>query len=118
MFNWSENITLPTITDAINISDLPVNVLRLFTYMWVWFLGGWFFAGVIGVLGAALYVKYDNAMVPGSFLIIMVILFGGLFTATTGTPVASAEIVLYVIGMLVAFVIGMGLYMLFINKGD
>jgi len=118
MFNWSENITLPKLTDVLDTSDFPFNILQIFTYAWVWFLGGWFFAGVIGVLAAALYVKYDNAMVPSVFLILMTILFGGVFTASPVGDIPTAEIFRFVIGVIIAFVIGIGLFMVFVNKGE
>lgn len=118
-FNWSSNITLPKLTDVINTSDTPINIMRIFTYLWVWFLGGWFFAGVIGVLAAALYVKYDNAMIPAVFLILSVILLGGVFSAvpvTGGMP--TAEAIRFILGVIIAFVIGLAFYMVFVNKGD
>lgn len=118
-FNWSDKITIPNLNDIINTSDTPINILRVFTYLWVWFLGGWFFAGVIGVLAASLYVKYDNAMIPAVFLILSVILLGGVFTATpvsSGLP--AAEVVRFILGVIIAFVIGLAFYMVFVNKGE
>ena len=118
MFNWSEDITLPKLTDVFNFSELPVAFLRVFTYVWVWFLGGWFFAGIIGVLAGILYLKYDNALVPISFLIVMLLFFGEVLTAVPSlSSMPPASIFLYVVGILAAFGIGIALYMLFINKG-
>jgi len=116
MFNWSDNITVPKITDIFNTSDIPFNILQLFTYAWIWFLGGWFIAGVIGVLGGALYLKYNNAMVPLAFFIVMMAVFGGVLQATpTISGLPSAEGFMYILGLIVAFGIGIILYMFFIN---
>jgi hypothetical protein len=116
MFNWS-NITpdIPRLTDVINGSGGPIAVLRLFTYPWIWFLGGWFIAMIIGALGAALYIKYDNVMVPAVFFIIMSILFGGVLSADSGGYLGSADIFMYIVILLAAFCIGFLLYKLFVK---
>ena len=106
MFNWSDNITLPNIMDVINISDTPPNVLQTFTYAWVWFLGPWFFAGVIGVLAGALYIKMENAMVPVTFVMVMSILFGAVLEQSPGGGLPSAEGFVAIIGLLAAFAVG------------
>lgn len=117
MFNWSTNITLPKLTDVFNGTELPPPVLQMFTYAWIWFLGGWFFAGVIGLIGAVLYIKYDNVNVPVVFFIIMLVFFGPVLRATPVlSTLPSAEYVGYILGLLVAFGIGMSLYMLFVGK--
>ena len=118
MFNWTEDVTVPKLTDVIETSDFPMNILRMFTYAWVWFLGGWFFAAVIGVFAAALYIKYDNAMVSVAFLITMIILFGGVISASPIGGYGSAEIFRFIIGVIIAFVIGIALFMTFVNKGE
>lgn len=118
MFNWSENITLPKLGDVINSSDTPPNILQSLTYLWVYYLGGWFFAGLIGAIGAALYIKYNNTVVPVVFFIISIILLGGtggvFFEESGGIP--SASYFVYIIGIIAAYVFGTLLYMLFVGK--
>jgi len=82
-------------------------------------MGGWFFAAVIGVIGAALYEKYDNVLVPTSFFIIMLAFFGPVLRATPIlSSMPSAEYVTFILGLMVAFGIGLSLYRLFVsNKG-
>jgi hypothetical protein len=85
------------------------------TYAWIWVLGGWFFAAVIGALAAALYIKYQNAMVPIIFMLLMVIFYGSVLTAVPlGFP--SAEGFVYIVVVLAAFAIGFMLFRLFIGK--
>jgi hypothetical protein len=117
MFNWS-NITpdIPKLTDLINNSRVPnIDFLRLFTYVWVWFLGGWFFAIVFGAIAGALYIKYNNTTVPLVFLLLMVILFGGIFNATP-LGIMSAEFFVFIVVILAAFSIGFLLYAFFVEK--
>lgn len=118
MFNYTENITVPKLTDIFNnSSDLPVPIFQMFTHAWIWFMGGWFFAAVIGVIGAALYEKYDNVLVPTVFFMITLAFFGPVLRATpllSGMP--SAEYFTYMLGLLVALGIGLSFYRLFINK--
>jgi hypothetical protein len=118
MFNWS-NITpdIPRITDVLNTNDTPMNVLRLFTYPWIWFLGGWFIAMIIGAIGAALYIKFDNVMYPAVFFILMAIFFSGVLSAEPAGPIPSAGVFIYIIVLLAAFCIGFLLYQLFVKKG-
>jgi hypothetical protein len=117
MYNFS-NITLdiPKLTDLINTSRVPsIDFLRIFTYVWVWFLGGWFFAIVFGALAGALYIKYNNTTVPIVFLLLVVILFGGVFNATP-IGIISAEFFVFIVVVLAAFVIGFLLYNFFVGK--
>lgn len=121
MFNLTDtNISVPKLTDVINSSEFPPNVLQIFTYVWVWFLGAWFYAAVVGAVGAALYIKYDNAMVPIVFFMVMFLLLGGtsgvLFVSTNTMP--SAAIFVYLIGILASFVVGLTIYMLLISKRE
>jgi len=119
MFNLTDNITLPKIGDVINqnITSNP-DILRIFTYLWVFYMGGWFFAAVFGIIGAALYIKYDNAVVPVVFFIVMMILFGGVFTAVPGGGLVSASGFMFIIGIIIAFTLGFLLYQFFISKED
>ena len=117
MFNWTNNITLPKITDVINTSDMPNGIANIFTYIWIWFLGGWFFAIIIGVIGAALYVKYENIMVTIAWYVVAIGFLGG----TTGilsveTSVPSAVMFAYVVGIFAAVGIGILLYRFFVDK--
>jgi hypothetical protein len=117
MFNISTNITLPKLGDAINTSHIPPDIFGIFTYIWILNFGGWFFAAIFGIIGAALYIKYDNAVVPVAFFIIMVILFGNVIGATEpGIP--TAGIFVFFIGAIAAFVLGFLLYQLFISKEE
>lgn len=118
MFEWTENVTLPKITDVLDLSEQPMPIWRLFTYAWLYCFGGWFIAGVIGALAAALYIKYDNAMVPVSFAAIMIILYGAVLRADPGGDLPSAEIFVFLVGTLCAFAIGFLLYQLFISKEE
>lgn len=119
-FNWSASVDFPKITDVINGSESPPPVLQMTTYVWIWFMGGWFFAALIGAFGVGLYMKYENVMVTISFFLIMLILLGGtsgIFFAESG-GIPSAEIFVYIIGIFSAFGIGALLYRLFIKGGD
>jgi len=120
MFNLSEVIDLPGIQDIIDPSNgFPIDILRLFTYAWVTTLGGWFFAGVIGVLGAALYIKYDNAIVSVIFFILMTLLLGPVLLAVDpNIDIPSASAFVYMIGIFCCFAVGFLLYNLFHDKGE
>jgi len=118
MFNWTENISLPKLTDVLDPSDVPMNFMRVFLEAWILFLGGWFFAALFGALGAALYIKYDNAMVAVSFFIVMFTLCGGVLIAEPVGALPSAAIFLYIIGLLSTFVVGFVLYQLFVSKKE
>ena len=119
MFNWTENISVPKISD-LDWSKTPPDVLWVFTHVWVWFLGAWFFAGVVGIIGAALYVKYENALVAAAWYIISLSLLGGtsgiLFESTD--TVSDASPLVYILGLIVAFLIGITFYMLFVSKRE
>lgn len=116
MFNWS-NVTpdIPKLTDLINGSGGSVAVLRLFTYPWIWFLGGWFIAMVLGAIGAALYIKYDNYMVPSVFFIIMVLIFGSVLHVDSGGYLGSADIFIYIVILATAFTMGFLLFKVFVK---
>jgi len=117
MFNLSDNITLPKIGDYINTSHMPPDIFGIFTSIWIQAFGGWFFAFIFGIIGAALYIKYDNPVVPVVFFIIMVILFGDVINATMpGVP--SANIFVIFIGLIAAFTVGFMLYQLFVSKEE
>lgn len=115
-FVWNNTtVDIPMITDLFNNSTGPADVARILTYAWVYVFGGWFFAAVIGALAAALYIKYNNSMVPVAFLLIMVILFGGVLSAVPlGMP--SAEIFTYIVIVLAAFSVGFMLFKIFVGK--
>lgn len=119
MFNWSDNVTLPKISD-LNWSQTPPDILRIFTYAWVWFLGAWFWAACVGVVGAALYVKYENALVSAAWFIVSFALMGGtsgvLFASTDTMP--GAGIFVYIMGIIVAFLLGITFYMLFVSSRE
>lgn len=110
-------MSIPKLSDLFNNNNStpPVDLLQIFTYMWVWFLGGWFFAGVIGVIAGSLYMKYDNAMVPSVFLILMILLLNGVFFAQPDNGLPSAEGFVYISGILVSIVVGLVIYGLFIK---
>jgi len=105
MFNWT-NTTLPKLTDIFNNSSR--NPTRVFTYPWVEFLGGWFFAIVIGAIASALYVKYQKPIVPVVFFVIMTLLLGRVMP----------DNFVYIVGIITGFVIGFVLYQLYISKGE
>jgi len=115
-FVWNNTtIDIPKITDIFNNSTGPLDIARVTTYAWIYVFGGWFFAFVIGGLAAALYIKYQRAMVPVAFLLIMLILYGSVLTATPlGFP--SAEIFAYLAVVIAAFSIGFMLFKLFIGR--
>ncbi|HUT00429.1 MAG TPA: hypothetical protein VMY59_08945 [Candidatus Thermoplasmatota archaeon] len=117
MFNWSNPLPdMPRLTDLVDNSRVPnIDFLRIFTYAWSWFLGGWFFAIVLGGLAGALYIKYNNTTVPLVFLLLMVILFGGIFSATP-VGIMSAEFFTFIVVVLAAFSIGFLLYTFFVGK--
>lgn len=118
MFNWTENITLPKLSDLINGSDLPPNVARVFTYVWVTFLGGWFFAIVIGIIGGALQMKQKNTMATVVYFIIMTSIFNSVLFIDPEGAIPSASAFVYFVGVMAAFVIGFLLYQLFVSKRE
>jgi hypothetical protein len=115
-FIWNNTTpNIPRLTDVLNNSSGPLDIARTLTYAWIWVFGGWFFAGIIGTLAAALYIKYQNAMVPIVFMLIMVIFYDSVLTAAPlGFP--SAEIFVYLVVVLAAFSIGFLLFRLFVGK--
>jgi hypothetical protein len=111
----NSTINIPKITDLFNNTTGPSDVARVLTYAWIYVLGGWFFAAVIGALAAALYIKYNNAMVPVVFLILMLIFYGSVLTALPfGFP--AADTFVYIVVVIAAFSIGFLLYKLFIKE--
>ena len=103
------------ITDLFNNSTGVQDIARVLTYAWIYVMGGWFFAAIMGALAAALYIKYDNAMVPIVFLLLMVIMYGSVLTAVPlGLP--DASIFTYFVVVLAAFAIGFMLFKLFVGK--
>jgi hypothetical protein len=108
--------TIPKLTDILgNNSTGAADVTRVFTYAWIYALGGWFFAAVIGALAAALYIKYQNAMIPAVFLLLMIIFYGSVLTALPlGLP--SAESFVYIVVVIAAFTIGFLLFRFFIKE--
>jgi len=109
MFDWDGNITFPKLTDIFNVSDYTnINWLDMFTHLWIVFLGNWFFAAVVGAIGAAVYMKYNNAMVTVAYFIVMSILLGAVL------PI----IFLTIIGIVSGFAIGILLYQTFISKEE
>ena len=99
------NITFPKLSDLINVSE-PLNWTRMFTYAWTDIFGLWFFAMVVGVIGGALYMKYDNALGTFVWFIVMGIFLGSIINAG----------ILYIFGILCMFILGFLLYRVFINK--
>ena len=109
MFNWSNETYFPKLTDLFNLSDLTnINWLDMFTYIWIAFLGSWFFGMLIGTIAAALYIKYDNAIVTIAFLII----------ASAILNAVLPSIFLFVIGIISGIVIGVLFYQAFISKEE
>ena len=105
MYNNS-NITLPGFTDFLNGSN--PNVSRIFLEPWIWSLGGWFFAWIIGLIAAVLYIKYDEPTVPIAFLVLIVILW---------RAVLPTEFIALV-GLIASYVVGFLLYKVFISKNE
>ena len=107
-----DTLNLSKITDLFDGSTFPPNILQVFTYIWVWFLGGWFFAGIIGAVGCMLYVKYENWAVSASYFIIMITLYLGVLQATPVGGMPSAESFIFFIGVFVSIGIGFLLFFL------
>lgn len=119
MFNISKVIpNVPRIQDVINISTNGTpDILRLTTYAWVWFLGGWFFAGILGTLACALYIKSQNAIIPIAFLLVTTVMFQGIYQAVPSMGnLPAADIFVNLIGIFAAFAIGFFLYALYRGK--
>lgn len=105
MFNWT-NTTIPKLTDIFNNSSR--NPTRIFTFPWVDFLGGWFFALVIGALASALYIKYQKPIVPIVFFVVCSLLMGNVMP----------ENFIYIVGIIASFVFGFLLYQVFVSKEE
>lgn len=105
---------IPKITDVINPDEgFPPDILQLFTHPWVWMLGGWFFAFIFGIFGAALYIKSNNVMYPIIFFIVMMALFGTILSATPVGDMPPATIFVDLLGVFSAFGIGFLIYQLY-----
>jgi len=103
MFNWT-NTTLPKLFDYINNSSR--NPAQLLTVTWVNFLGGWFFAFIVGVIAGALYVKTRKIITPIAFVVVCNLLLGA---------VLPTEFI-YIVGLLVATGLGLILYNLYVKE--
>ena len=109
MYNGSGNFSFPKLTDLFNVSDIEhVNWLGFTTSLWVAVFGNWFFAMVIGVIGAGVYIKYENATVAAVYFIVMGILFGAVLPF----------LFLTLIGLIGGFTVGILLYQVFISKEE
>ena len=104
MFNLSNDTVLPKISNVLNNSSL--NPARVFTEPWILFMGGWFFALVIGALSGALYIKYENALVPIVFFVICSLLL---------SPVMPDGFI-GIVGIIAGFAIGFLLYKLYVKE--
>jgi len=100
------NETVPKLTDVLNNSDSYFNISQVFTYAWTEFLGVFFFAFIIGVLGGALFLKTENALVTTVYFMLMGIFFAALLPANF----------IYIIGIISVFIIGFLLFRIFIKE--
>jgi len=102
-FTYTDDTDLPKITDVVNANSSSTDGIfewsRVFTYAWVWALGGWFFALILGVIGGAIFLQYKRMEVVAAYFIIVLILFGAV-TSSIG----------YVAGILVALILGFLIY--------
>jgi len=114
MFNGTD-IDLPDITDVFDTSNPSnTNFFDMFTYVFVQFLGVWFFALLIGAIGGALYIKTENTPMTIVYFMVMTALLGGFYPHGV-----LPEVFVYIVGIIVAFVLGFLLYQLFVSKsGD
>jgi hypothetical protein len=109
MFDWANETYFPKLSDLFNTSDIEnVNWFDMFTYLWVSFLGTWFFASVVGAIGAALYIKYENAMVTVAYFIIAAALLN----------IVLDQVFLLILGLMTGLTIGILLYHAFIAKEE
>ena len=91
------------------MSDIEnVNWLGFTTYLWTAIFYNWFFAMVIGVIGAGVYIKSENATYAAVYFIIMGILFGAVLPF----------FFLTLIGIIGGFTVGILLYQVFISKEE
>jgi hypothetical protein len=105
-FTYTDNDTdLPKITDIINPDTNTFDWARVFTYAWVWALGGWFFALILGVIGGAIYIQSKRLEVTAAYFIIVLILYASI-TQNIG----------YVVGIVIALIIGFLFYRLLKSK--
>ncbi len=100
------NVTLPKLSDLINISSGVFEWSRIFTYAWFEVFGLWTIAMFVGVIGGALYMKYENTAVPMIWFIVMGIFLGRVIEGG----------VLYIFGIISMFILGFLLYKVFIEK--
>ena len=109
MFNFTDKYTLPKLTDLINMSDINnMDWFGVTTYLWIELFGTWFFAMVIGVIGAGIYIKYDNVM----FTMVYFLVFGLLLSQVL------PFMFLTIIGIFGGFAVGILLYQVFISKNE
>jgi len=109
VFDWANKTYFPKLSDLFNMSDLSnTNWLDIFTYIWIAFLGSWFFGMVVGAIGAALYIKYNNAIVTIAYFIIASALLSAVLPS----------IFLFIVGIIVGLVIGVLFYQAFISKEE
>lgn len=116
VFTWNNSTNLTKLSDVLNESNL--NMTRIFIEPWILFLGGWFFAAVIGVLAGALYIKQHNIVPPLVLFIVMTLLFSGVLMTDPAGDLTSAETFVYIIGIMGAFAIGFVFYQLFVSKRE
>jgi glycerol uptake facilitator-like aquaporin len=108
MFNWT-NVSFPKITDVFRLGE-DINFYDVFFYVYIQVLGIWFFAFILGAIGGAIYIKTENTAVTAAFFIIATVLLGGIY------PVGVLpNIFVYIIGLFVAFILGLLLYNFFIR---
>lgn len=118
MFSWGDNATVPRLSDVLNGSENPPNMLRLFTYPWVFYFGGWFFAFLIGALGGALYVKTNNVIPSVVLFIVFLIFFGEVLAAEPYGAMPSADVFVTVIGIFCSFAVGFVFYRLYVGREE
>ena len=107
MFEWVNDTSFPKLTDIFNYSDFEnINYFDVFTHLWVSLLGQWFFGMLIGAIGAALYVKYNNAPITLVYFLVMSLLFSAVLPA----------MFLFLVGALSGILIGIAIYLTFIKE--
>lgn len=109
MFNYTGDYDFPDLTDLFEFGDIAnADWLSMATYLWVAVFGNWFFAMVIGVIGAAIFIKYDNTMITSVYFIVMGLLFGAVLPF----------LFLTIIGIFAGFSVGILFYQVFISKNE